>query len=872
MKRVGMNNILWSLFGILLLLSSCKDESMGTGYGDGHYREVELPLSYKVSTSVETRTLSANFEKSCIYQFKSDGILVTKVDLKSTDDKVVLYVPYTEGVELKCVFIANASIDEVEVGGEVTNWESLLSKHLVINTNYNPGSDDKVLMSGVATVYSSTTSLSFTLCPNVAKFNLKILPYNKDNYNKLFSVQMRHVHNKIHYAHHAFTDDQKQNIHAKYAHIDGTAIEGYGQDLVTYESISLPDPNEYDSKYPFSCSWYVPHNWLGDKKPLVDDNQHTLFVISYERHGDWKTIKIPIYLAQRSDKNNDGKIYEDEVVSYNVEAGVIYNVTVNLDKFIEITEENKTVNLEKYVEFPANTNCHLLNPATTGVGTVYSIPVSRAWEYWGNRLPENTKWQAEIIWQDINEPVLTFCNADGTVTGGTQQITYTGEGKNENEPNKSRFFLKLIKNRAGNAVVGVKAIDGEFAGKYIWSWHLWITDYNPNVAPTPSTVYPQNVFNVTGGEVHRYRDPFDETGKTVKQVFWSDPANEDVYIMDRNLGAYSANPADNSANNVFRNAGMYYQYGRKDPFPASHTDENMQNTTQLYDIEGKNRLLKTEHNVLQGFPNVDGGVVAYDCVAHEGHKNFAKSTDVLDYSVMNPDVYIVADGEQCADWLLPDNPYYVSNWNHNNTTNRDMKAKSLFDPCPLGWRVHRMGAMMIFSKQLRDPRYFDSSNTDNPNSGNYNGVVYINTPTVVNGISVNDRYYYHGTLNYDDFNIKDQHFIENGEKDIFNGYTFYIAGYGDGPTAYYPRTNHRLTSDGFLVVTEDVCNWSIDGGLSPIVSGPNDNARDRLDYAYHLDFYSYYEGKGARLDMPDSAGKAYGLAVRCIKETADMSH
>lgn len=851
MKRFEILNITCILTAIIMLMPSCIEEDIDMGYDNGQYREVVLPLSYKVTSSVETKALPAtSFDKACIYQFTSSGEFVTKADLKSDDKEVALYVPYTEQVTLQCVLIANASTSEVEADGiEVTDLQSLLDKHIVITTNYNPGSDEKVLMSGVSTVYHNTTSLSFTLRPNVAKLNLTILPYNKDNYNKLFSVQLRHVHNKIHFAHHAFTDEQKKNIHAKSAHIGGVPVEGYGADLVKYESVPLPDDKNYD-KYPVTYSWYVPHNWLGDKKPYTEDNQHTLFVISYERHGDWKTIKIPIYLAQRSDKNNDGKIFEDEVDTYNVEAGVVYNVTVNLQKFIEISEEHKTVNLEKYVEFPANTNCHLLNPSTTGVGTVYSIPVSRAWEYWGNKLPANTRWQAEIIWQDIDEAVLTFCDPDGAVSG-TQQTTYTGEGKDENTPEKSRFFLKLTKNRAGNALVGVKALDGPLAGKYIWSWHLWITDYNPNVAPTPSAEHPEYVFNVTGGEIHKYRDPFTTAGDNIKQVFWSDPQNKDVYIMDRNIGAYSADPSDNKANNVFRNAGMYYQYGRKDPFPASHTDQDMTNPTPLYDIEGKRRV--NNNGQRTHFTFADGQT---DCINHELNSNTGDADGTIAYSVNHPDIFICADIPGSADWV-PANKYYVSNWNHNNTTIRDMNAKSLFDPCPLGWRVHRMGAMMIFSNDFRAPEKLNN--------------IYVQGDFTINGIYVSDRYYYYRTLNDNDnnsttmsnenLNIYREEFIYDGADKIFNGYTFYIADYGKGPTAYYPRTNHRLTINGFLVKTEDVCNWSIDGGLGDT----NPAHVDYTHYGYHLDFYS--TAHGGYMDMPDSAGKAYGLTVRCIKET-----
>lgn len=846
MNRLYMKSIIWSLLGFLLLVSSCKDEDMGVAYDDGRYREVVLPLSYKVSTSVETRALSTNFEKSCIYQFKSSGEFVTKVDLKSTDDKVALYVPYTEGVTLQCVFIGNASIADVEADGvEVTDLESLLAKHLVINTNYNPGSDDKVLMSGVATVKNTTQSLAFTLHPNVAKVTVTIAGYS-EKFNKLFSMQLRNVHNKIHYAHHAFTPEQKEGIHAAFA-----GDEDYGKDMTRYASESLPAKREEYNDGKVKFTWYVPHNFIGNKRPKVEDNQHTFVVLSYERREDWKTIRIPIYLAQRRDMDGDGKIYEDEVDTYNVEGGVVYNLTITLDDFVEIKEEHKTVELEKYVEFPENTNCHILNPNITGVGTVYSIPVSRAWQYWkdlrGQTLSDD--YVVDVIWQDINKRVLTFCDSEGTTTNGQPQATFISSENNKGRD--SRFYIKLLNDTPGNVLIGIKA--NAKSTEYLWSWHIWITDYNPNDVPVPSTEYPNHVFTVPGGEVHRYKDPFDINGNNIKQVFWSDPVNKDVVIMDRNLGAYSAEPTDNSADNIFRNAGMYYQYGRKDPFPASHMDENMTIPTPLYDITGARRLNNDGQRT--HFTWADGRT---DCVNHALNTTTGNDDATINYSINHPDVFILATST--GDWV-PNSTYYVSNWNHNDLNKRDMNVKSLFDPCPLGWRVHRMGAMMIFSNDFRKQETLNKT--------------YVKDNFTINGIKVTDRYYFHETHNDNDddpatylkenLNIVREEFLGSDENKIFNGYTFYIADYGKGPTAYYPRTNHRHVLEGFLVQTEDVCNWSIDGGL-----GDTDPAHvDHIHYGYHLDFYS--TAKGGYMDMPDSAGKAYGLAVRCIKENAQES-
>ncbi len=107
---------------------------------------------------------------------------------------------------------------------------------------------------------------------------------------------------------------------------------------------------------------------------------------------------------------------------------------------------------------------------------------------------------------------------------------------------------------AGNAVVA--AVDA--AGEVLWSWHLWITDYDPEAAP--------------------FRSPANENGSE-----WS--------FMDRNLGATDARPGSTEA------LGLLYQWGRKDPFPGAGNlagDER-----PVYDGEGE--LLPTPDAVADGF-------------------------------------------------------------------------------------------------------------------------------------------------------------------------------------------------------------------------------------------------------------------------------
>lgn len=111
-------------------------------------------------------------------------------------------------------------------------------------------------------------------------------------------------------------------------------------------------------------------------------------------------------------------------------------------------------------------------------------------------------------------------------------------------------------------------------------------------------------------------------------------------IMDRNLGATSATPGEASA------LGLLYQWGRKDPFlGASSISENTEAASTL---QWPEYVLST----------AETGTVAY-AVAH-------------------PTTFI-ASIENNYDW------YYTGDFSTDNTRWQD--EKTIFDPCPAGWRV-----------------------------------------------------------------------------------------------------------------------------------------------------------------------------------------
>ena len=142
--------------------------------------------------------------------------------------------------------------------------------------------------------------------------------------------------------------------------------------------------------------------------------------------------------------------------------------------------------------------------------------------------------------------------------------------------------------------------------------------------------------------------------------FWLTPdyprehayANNAGILMDRNLGSLSMEKGDP------RGFGLLYQWGRKDPFPGSAT------------MKGSSMAKMTAK------------VYATVSSAADG---------TIDYSVNNPSTMIFADSSRSTDWL-----YYDGSNGIDNT--RWQSQKTIYDPCPPGWRVPDGGAEGLWYK------------------------------------------------------------------------------------------------------------------------------------------------------------------------------
>lgn len=271
-------------------------------------------------------------------------------------------------------------------------------------------------------------------------------------------------------------------------------------------------------------------------------------------------------------------------------------------------------------------NCYILNPSKV-IDRKFRIPVDRVDEFWGDKGYENVvdnclqdygQWQVEILWTD-------FDNSDNNF-----KIT-----KNEGTGKNSYFEIEVKHSRKyGNALIGIKKTG---VPHILWSWHLWITDYNPYKAADQKVIENQYEYPVTGGSVHRY-------GSNV----WKTGICNNTFIMDRDLGAtpIPEYPSLNISNFV-------YQFGRKDPFAVT-------NDVMLYNKENSN-------------------IEVQNCF-----KNITIEEATVSSSVQNPTIFYVYKSRWCAE-----NKYYKNHWFDANlkNANQNLLAKSIFDPCPPKWRI-----------------------------------------------------------------------------------------------------------------------------------------------------------------------------------------
>ena len=164
--------------------------------------------------------------------------------------------------------------------------------------------------------------------------------------------------------------------------------------------------------------------------------------------------------------------------------------------------------------------------------------------------------------------------------------------------------------------------------------------------------------------------------------FTDEPEGQEYYnnagtMMDRNLGATSATPGDVGA------LGLLYQWGRKDPFLGSSS--------------------------------ISSSILANSTITWPSAVSSDSSNGTIAFATANPTTFIEYNDSN-YDW------YYTGSSSTDNTRWTTSESnKSIYDPCPAGWRVPDGGSYGIWSKALGSSSYIDYT-YDSTNKGmNFSG-------------------------------------------------------------------------------------------------------------------------------------------------------
>ena len=128
-------------------------------------------------------------------------------------------------------------------------------------------------------------------------------------------------------------------------------------------------------------------------------------------------------------------------------------------------------------------------------------------------------------------------------------------------------------------------------------------------------------------------------------------------MMDRNLGATSATPGDVGA------LGLLYQWGRKDPF--------------------------------MGSSSISRDMTAKSTITWPSTVSSNSSYGTITYATAHPTTFITGNSSSNYDW------YYTGDKATDNTRwATSSSTKSIYDPCPAGWRVPDGDGSGVWSKAL----------------------------------------------------------------------------------------------------------------------------------------------------------------------------
>ena len=270
-------------------------------------------------------------------------------------------------------------------------------------------------------------------------------------------------------------------------------------------------------------------------------------------------------------------------------------------------------------------------------------------------------------------------SVEGDIESGVADLSANGTANSYLVSKSGTYKFSTVKGNSSESVGAVASAEV--------LWESFGTDVTPKVGDLV-----KNVKYADGAIRFDTPSTFNEGNAVIAakdasgNILWSwhiwltdEPQGQEYYnnagtMMDRNLGATSATPGDVGA------LGLLYQWGRKDPFLGSSS--------------------------------ISSSIEAKSTVSWPSAVSSSSSKGTVEYSVKNPMTFITCNNQN-LDW------YYTGSSSTDNT--RWQSAKTIYDPCPSGWRVPDGGSKGIWSKALGSSSYFDYGYSNTNEGMNFSG-------------------------------------------------------------------------------------------------------------------------------------------------------
>lgn len=323
------------------------------------------------------------------------------------------------------------------------------------------------------------------------------------------------------------------------------------------------------------------------------------------------------------------------------------------------------------------------------------------------KLPLGNINTGSVVWTD-NQTLIKKVQIDGTFPDQQMKVIIAAKKKGN---------AVVAFHKGNNGVWGTSSPD-----PIMWSWHIWAPVTDPLSEENQITYTTESIEN--GGVIPTSNPQIISPAKGGIQMVTT--------FMDRNLGALQVLPSSlirpnlatelQSKTQIQQSGGLHYQWGRKDPLPTFHNPGGTQfisahaNSVQVAPTFNvfKQTGVDADNNVIIGISNPISDAVFSSTDNNSGYSrewNVYKSAagiaesdpknekirKVIKYATENPLSYLfrsktgnelgleeagtlLSKALKVKDWISDENGLALDRWGHAT-------EKSIYDPCPGGWRV-----------------------------------------------------------------------------------------------------------------------------------------------------------------------------------------